>query len=68
VVVRRQPDATDGEIVAALVNGEEATIKRLLRKHGRVVLISENPDFPPMLFDRDVQIIGKVVAVIRKVH
>jgi len=67
VVVRRQPDATDGEIVAALVNGEEATIKRLLRKHGRVVLISENPDFPPMLFDRDVQIIGKVVAVIRKI-
>jgi repressor LexA len=67
VVVRRQPDATDGEIVAALVNGEEATIKRLLRKHGRVVLTSENPDFPPMLFDRDVQIIGKVVAVIRKV-
>lgn len=67
VVVRKQDDARDGEIVAALVDGEEATVKRLRRANGKVMLISENPAYEPMVFERDVAIIGKVVTVLRKV-
>lgn len=66
VVVRKQDDARDGEIVAALVDGEEATVKRLRRANGKVMLISENPAYEPMVFERDVAIIGKVVTVLRK--
>lgn len=65
VVVRRQPDAEDGEIVAALVDDEEATVKRLRRSDGRVSLISENPAYAPMVFTSGVQVLGRVVAVIR---
>jgi repressor LexA len=68
VVVRRQPDARDGEIIAALVDGEEATVKRLKREDGRVVLIPENPALEPMVFENGVEIIGKVVSVLRKIY
>ena len=68
VVIRRQPDARDGEIVAALVDGEEATIKRLRREPGRVLLLPENPDYEPIILTRGVEIIGKVVAVLRRVR
>jgi len=68
VVVRRQPDAVDGEIVAALVDGEEATVKRLRRRGGHVELHSENPAYPPMVFTDGVEIIGKVVSVLRRVR
>ena len=67
VVVRRQPEANDGEIVAALVDDEEATVKRLQRRDGRVILHAENPDYPPMVFTGGVQILGRVVAVLRHV-
>jgi repressor LexA len=68
VVVRRQPVAHDGEIVAALVDDEEATVKRLQRKDGRVILHSENADYPPMVFTGGVQILGRVVAVLRRLR
>jgi repressor LexA len=68
VVVRRQPDAVNGEIVAALVEGEEATVKRFERRSGSVRLISENPAYEPMEFTDGVEIIGKVVSVFRKVR
>lgn len=68
VVVRRQPDARDGEIVAALVDGEEATVKRLRRAGGAVVLEAENPDYGPMVYTDGVDVIGKVVAVVRRVR
>ncbi|MFO7548366.1 MAG: transcriptional repressor LexA [Acidimicrobiia bacterium] len=67
VVVRRQPDAVDGEIVAALVNGEEATVKRLHRRDGRVVLRSENPAYPDMTFEDGVEVLGKIVSVLRRI-
>ncbi|HVR32311.1 MAG TPA: transcriptional repressor LexA [Acidimicrobiia bacterium] len=66
VVVRRQDHAMDGEIIAALIDGEEATVKRLRRAGGKVMLISENPAYEPMIFERDVNVIGKVVTVLRK--
>ncbi len=68
VVVRRQPDARDGEIVAALVDGEEATVKRLRRTANAVILEPENRDYDPMVFTEGVEIIGKVVAVVRRVR
>lgn len=68
VVVRRQPNAEDGEIVAALVDGEEATVKRLRRQEGAVVLVSENPAYEPMVFTDGVEILGKVVSVVRRVR
>jgi len=68
VVVRRQPNAEDGEIVAALVGEEEATIKRFQRKDGRVVLESENPAYAPMVFTEGVEILGIVIALLRRVQ
>lgn len=68
VVIHRQPDALDGEIVAALIDGEEATVKRLQRKNGAVILHSENPAFEPMVFTEGVELIGKVVTVLRGVR
>ncbi len=68
VVVRRQPNAEDGEIVAALVGEDEATIKRFRRKDGRVVLESENPAYAPMVFTEGVEILGIVIALLRRVQ
>jgi repressor LexA len=68
VVVRRQPTANNGQIVAALVADEEATVKRLRRVEGRVVLEAENPEYAPMVFTEGVDILGVVVAVLRRVE
>lgn len=66
VAIHKQPDARDGEIVAALIDGEEATVKRLQRRDGKVVLHSENPAYEPMVFSEGVELIGKVVSVLRR--
>jgi repressor LexA len=68
VAVRLQADAEEGEIVAVLVEGEEATVKRLRRRQGKVILESENPAFEPMVFDGGVEMVGKVVSVMRRVR
>ena len=65
VVVRSQPHAENGEIVAGLVDHEEATVKRLVRRNGEVVLHSENPAYEPMVFTSGVEVLGKVVTVLR---
>ncbi len=67
VVVKRQQVARDGQIVAALIDGEEATVKRLQRLDGRVVLHSENQNYPPMVFGDGVEILGVVVALLRRI-
>jgi len=65
VVVRRQARAESGEIVVALV-GDEATVKRLRLRRGRVELHPENPDFEPLVPDpKELKILGKVVEVRR---
>ena len=68
VVVASQKDAQDGEIVAFLVDGDEATVKRLERKDGAVILHSENPSYEPMVFTSGVEILGKVVTVLRSLR
>jgi repressor LexA len=68
VIVRRQPDADDGDVVAALLEGpaeDEATVKRLRRQDGRTVLVPENPALSPIDI-AEGRILGKVVAVLRR--
>lgn len=68
VVVRSQEAASDGDIVAALLPGpaeEEATVKRLGHDGARVMLIPENPALSAFEMI-DGRIVGKVVAVLRK--
>lgn len=65
VVVRRQPDADNGEIVAALLD-DEATVKTLKRKDGKTWLMPHNAAYDPIDGDH-AQILGRVVAVLRKV-
>jgi repressor LexA len=67
VVVRSQPDADNGDIVVAGIPGEEATVKTLLRKRGKVVLRPANEHMEDLVFDpAEVQIYGKVVTLLRK--
>lgn len=68
VVIRQQSDALDGELVAALVDGSEATVKRLERKDGAVILHAENPAYEPMVFTDGVELLGKVVSVLRSIR
>jgi repressor LexA len=65
VVIRRQSECTDGEIVAALVDGEEATVKRLRHDGGRVRLDPANQALRP-LYPEQVEVLGKVVGVFRR--
>jgi repressor LexA len=64
VVVRQQPVADNGEIVAAMIDGE-ATVKTFKRKDGRVWLLPHNPDYEPIPGE-DATVLGKVVAVLRR--
>lgn len=66
VAIHKQAEARDGEIVAVLVDGEEATVKRLERRSGKVFLHSENPAYEPMVFTEGVELIGKVISVLRR--
>lgn len=65
VVVRQQPTANNGEIVAALINDEEATVKTFKKRDGQVWLMPHNPDFEP-IDGNDARIMGIVVTVMRK--
>jgi repressor LexA len=69
VVVRRQQDAQNGDVVAALVgadeSADEATVKRFFREDGRVRLQPENDALEPIYADH-VQILGKVIGVFRR--
>ena len=70
VVVRQQPEAQNGEIVAAMVEGDGpegvATVKTFKRSDGHVWLIPHNPAYAPILGD-EAKILGRVVAVLRRV-
>lgn len=69
VIVRKQEDAESGDIVIALINGNDATCKRLKKYQNGIALLSTNPAYDPMYFTEDeknkipVRIIGKVVEL-----
>jgi repressor LexA len=65
VVVRQQPTANNGEIVAAMIDGE-ATVKTYQRREGHVWLMPHNDAFAPIPGD-EAMILGKVVTVLRKI-
>jgi repressor LexA len=65
VVVRQQPTAENGEIVAAMIDGE-ATVKTFQRKGGKVWLLPHNEAYDP-IDGTDATILGKVTAVLRRV-
>jgi repressor LexA len=65
VVVRQQPVAENGDIVAAMLDGE-ATVKTFRRRDGHVWLIPHNEQDEPILGD-DATILGRVTTVLRKV-
>jgi repressor LexA len=64
VVIRKQPTADQGEIVAAMIDGE-ATVKTFKRKDGHVWLMPHNPAYQPINGD-EATILGKVVTVLRR--
>lgn len=69
VIVRQQEDAESGEVVIVMVNGDEATCKRLRKYRDGIELISINPAYKPMFYNNEeiankpVRIIGKVVEL-----
>lgn len=65
VVVRQQPTADNGDIVAAMLD-DEATVKTFKRRDGKVWLMPHNPAFEPIDGDH-ATILGKVTAVLRRV-
>lgn len=65
VVVRSQPTAENGDIVAAMIEGE-ATVKTFKRRDGHVWLLPHNPSYDPIDGD-EATILGKVTAVMRSI-
>lgn len=65
VVVRKQETCRDGEIVVALVDGQDATLKRFYREKGRVRLEPANSTMKPIYSD-NVKVMGVVVGVVRQ--
>jgi repressor LexA len=64
VLVRKQEDVDNGDIAVILINGEEATLKRVFKKNGQLILQPENPKYEPLIFTQgEVRIIGKIVKV-----
>jgi repressor LexA len=68
-LVRRTDTARDGEIVVALVRGEEATLKYLHRESGRVRLDPANSAYAPQIYDpSEVVVQGKLAGLLRRYH
>ncbi len=69
VIVRQQEDVESGSIVIALVNGDDAVCKKLIKSKNGLSLVSLNPAYDPMIFTNSevdslpVKIIGKVVEI-----
>ena len=69
VIIRQQDDADTGDTVVVLVNGDDATVKRLRKRPEGIMLVPNNPTFEPLFYsNRDiaelpVRIIGKVVEL-----
>ena len=69
VIVRQTNDCADGDIAVVLVNGDEATVKRIKKMHNGIMLIPNNHNYVPMFYSNEeieklpVKIIGKVVEL-----
>ena len=78
IIVKKEQTANDGDIIVADKNspcrngdivvgmdGDEATVKRLLIKNGEIIFMPENPDFSP-IYPKDPMVLGKVIGSYRK--
>lgn len=69
VIVRRQPDVENNEIAVVLVNGDDATVKRIKKGPQGVTLLPSNPAYEPMFYTNEeieslpVKVIGRVVEL-----
>ena len=69
VVIRRADHASSGDIVVALIMGEEATLKRLRKKGASIALEAANPAYETRIFGPDqIEVQGKLVGLIRRYH
>ena len=66
VIVRQQSDANSGDTVIALVNGDDATCKKLQKTDNGIMLVSTNPNYLPMFFTNE-EIVTKPVVILGKV-
>lgn len=67
VILKRSQSADSGDIVVALIDNEEATLKRLRKRGNSIALEAANPNYETRIFGPDrVQIQGKLVAMIRR--
>ncbi len=68
-LVKRTNTARDGEIVVALVRGEEATLKYLRRENGMVRLDPANAAYEPQVYSTgEVEVQGKLAGLLRRYH
>lgn len=73
VICRQQEDADTGDIVIALINGDDGVCKKLKKTGSGIMLISNNPAYDPLLFSKNdiiskpVEILGKVVEIRRSI-
>ena len=65
LIARKQNSARNGDIVIALIDGEETTCKRYFRELRRIRLQPENDKYEPILGTDNIQVIGKVISVFR---
>jgi repressor LexA len=70
VIVKKQPDIESGDIAVVLVNGEEATLKKVIKQQNGIMLVASNQDvYQPTFYSNEaienlpVEIIGKVVEL-----
>ncbi len=69
VIIKKADSANNGDIVVALVDGEEVTLKRLKRDGGKIILIPENDDYEEQVYNAEqVQIQGKLASLMRTYH
>lgn len=65
IIARKQNFATNGDIVVALIDGEETTVKRYYRELRRIRLQPENDNYKPIIGGDNIQVIGRVIGVFR---
>lgn len=63
VLIRSQPEVEDGEIAAVLID-DEAVLKRVYKRDDTLILQSENPQYPPKIVKKGVQILGKLKKIV----
>lgn len=67
VIVKQQKTANNGDIVVAMTEDDEATVKRFFKEKDYFRLQPENPSMDPIIL-KNVSILGKVIGVYRHMH